>query len=162
ENSLNSAQSDWGATLLQGDIVFTSDRTLSAADQQSSAKPFLKFDGSKKPDRKKYGWTGNNYLRLYSQNGNELKLFPIEAGTAYHVGSASFTADGKVMYFTLTKVNDDMVYQKVNESKDKLATANLEIYFSTKESGDKWSVPVAFKYNNAKEYSVGDPYITAD
>lgn len=162
EGDLNSGQSDWGATKYQGNTVFASDRGVSGTNRQSNSRPFLKFDGTKKPDQKKYGWTGNNYLRLYGQNGTELKLFPIEAGTAYHVGPASFTDDGKVMYFTLTKVHKDMAFKKVKDIKDKLATANLEIYSSTKDEEDKWSAPVAFKYNNIKEYSVGDPYITAD
>lgn len=156
--ALNSAQSDWGAVNYQGGVVFTSDRSTKGLQSEES-RPFLRFDGSKQPDKQVNGWTGNGYLKLYFKASpkDSLQLFPIKAGTRYHVGSASFTADGKTMYFTLTKITNEL--EKV---KNKPSTVNVEIYSSTKGADGKWSEPVSFPYNNVNDYSVGDPFITTD
>ncbi|WP_443943535.1 OmpA family protein [Pedobacter sp. AW1-32] len=156
-SALNSPQSDWGAVEFEDGIVFTSDRantTLSGGD----SRPFLKFDGVKEPNQRLYGWTGNGYLKLYYKSKNDsLKLFPLAAGTNYHVGSASFTADGKTMYFTLTKIPE-----RLEKQKGKPITVNVEIYSSTKDQDGVWREPVSFPYNNVNEYSLGDPFITRD
>jgi len=156
EKALNSTQSDWGATTYQGGVVFTSDRTNTGFESKESS-PFLKFDGAKTPDKKIYGWTGNGYLKLYIKPSpkDSLALFPIKTGTKYHVGSATFTADGNTMYFTMTPIPDDL--EKV---KNKPSTVNVEIYSSTKGADGKWGEPVAFPYNNVNKYSVGDPFIS--
>lgn len=162
EKSLNSAQSDWGAVKLGNGTVFSSDKGT-AETAQDANRPFLKFDGAKVPDKKIYGWTGNRYLRLYQQSGSdEAKLFPIASGTDYHVGPASFTADGKEMYFTLTRIPKDAKYEKEKGVEGKLATVNVEIYSSTKDANGNWSAPIAFQYNNVNNYSVGDPFMSAD
>ncbi len=96
EEKLNTAQSDWGAKPFKNLIVFSSDRTV----RQSTARPFLKFDGAKLPDRKTYGWTGNSYLKIYQQDtlSGSIELFPLNTGSNYHTGPASFSADGKEVY----------------------------------------------------------------
>jgi peptidoglycan-associated lipoprotein len=158
QEALNSTQSDWGAVNYQGGIVFTSDRLNSGLASQES-KPFLKFDGSKEPDKKVYGWSGNGYLKLYFKSlaSDSIQLFPIKAGTSYHVGSASFTADGKTMYFTLTRITDEL-----ERLKKQPTTVNVEIFSSTKGADGVWGEPVSFAYNNVNGYSVGDPFITAN
>jgi len=159
EKKLNTSQSDWGATVYGNSIVFSSDRGNKTEDQTSDSRPFLKFDGAKKPDRVIYGWTGNHYLRLYGKNKNQDNIFnfDINANTDYHVGPASFNKDGNEVFFTLTRIPKKPVYEK-----GKLATVNIEIYTSKKDADGKWATPVPFKYNNVNEYSVGDPFITAD
>ncbi|MDQ1139090.1 OmpA family protein [Pedobacter agri] len=156
EKALNSTQSDWGATTYQGGVVFTSDRTNTGFESKESF-PFLKFDGAKTPDKKIYGWTGNGYLKIYIKPSpkDSLALFPIKTGTKYHVGSATFTADGNTMYFTMTPIPDDL--EKV---KNKPSTVNVEIYSSTKGTDGKWGELVAFPYNDVNKYSVGDPFIS--
>jgi len=158
QKALNSIQSDWGAVAYQGGVVFTSDRT-NAGLESKEGTPFLKFDGANVPDKKIYGWTGSGYLKLYLKSSltDSLKLFPIKTGTKYHVGSASFTPDGKTMYFTMTPIPDDL--EKV---KNKPSTVNVEIYSSTKDAGGNWGEPVPFKYNDVNKFSVGDPFITTD
>ncbi|GGI28639.1 cell envelope biogenesis protein OmpA [Pedobacter mendelii] len=160
---LNSSQSDWGA-IRQGDqVIFISDRGIVNPGKQSPARPFLKFDGARKPDPNIYGWTGNHYLRLYTQSGTDsIKLFPFDAGTQYHIGSASFTGDGNEVYFTLTKIHNTAEYEKVKGFNARLATVNVELYSSKKDKDGTWGKPVAFKYNNVNQYSIGDPYITKD
>jgi peptidoglycan-associated lipoprotein len=158
QKALNSTQSDWGAVKYGGGVVFTSDRSNSKLNV-SENRPFLKFDGSKEPDKKVYGWTGNGYLKLYFKPSpnDSLQLFPIKAGTRYHVGSASFTADGKTMYFTLTRITDEL-----ERLKKQPTTVNVEIFSSTKDNNGVWGEPVSFAYNNVNAYSVGDPFITTD
>lgn len=156
--ALNTSASDWGAVKSLGSVVFASDRNLSGdSSKQSASRPFLKFDGAKKPDRNIYGWTGNHYLRLYVQTNETIALLDVPAQTDYHVGPASFTADGKEMYFTLTRIPPKPVYVK-----GKLATINIEIYSSKKGDDGKWQAPIAFPYNKVNEYSVGDPFIAKD
>lgn len=159
---LNSPQSDWGAVKSNAGITFTSDRGLQETEtSKKTGRPFLKFDGGKTPDKNTYGWTGNQYLRLYGlsklDNKDSLALFPLDAGTDYHVGAASFTADGKEMYFTLTRISKDLQF-----GKGRLATVNVETYSSKIAEDGKWGKPVPFKYNNVNAYSVGDPWISKD
>jgi peptidoglycan-associated lipoprotein len=163
ERTLNSAQSDWGAVEYQGSIVFSSDRVLKGRDMEGKDKPFLKFDGAKLPDKNIYGWTGNPYLRLYTKKGKDsLKLFPLTAGTYYHVGPASFTLDGSVLYFTLTRIPEKLDYTKVKLLKGKQATVNVEIYSAKKDASGQWGNVVAFPYNDVNRFSNGDPFISAD
>jgi len=156
QKELNSVQSDWGAVTYQGGMVFTSDRTHPGFGLKEKT-PFLKFDGAKLPDKNIYGWTGNGYLRLYLKSSptDSLKLFPIKTGTKYHVGPASFTADGKTMYFTMTAIPNDL--EKV---KNRPSTVNVGIYCSTQDADGNWGEPVRFKYNEVNKFSVGDPFIT--
>lgn len=157
EQGLNSAQSDWGAVKYESGLIFTSDRANKSAEAKASInRPFLKFDGSKLPDRNTYGWTGNGYLRLYQKNGDSVSLFPINPGTNYHIGSPSFTADGNEVFFTLTRIPDH-----IERKKGEPSTINIELYSSEKVDG-KWAKPNAFRYNAVNSYSVGDPLISGD
>lgn len=158
EKQLNSAQSDWAPVIYSNGLLFTSDRTNAEAQKANTARPFLKFDGSKKPDKKTYGWTGNSYLRIYQQlpGKDSVSLFPLKTESDYHVASTTFSADEKEMYFTLTRIPKNL--EKV---KGGASTVNIEI-FSSQKNGDTWSEPQPFRYNNLQEWSVGDPFLTAD
>lgn len=163
EQKLNTRKSDWGAVTNGDLLVFASDRQNKTAEESAKkTRPFLKFDGSKVPDPDIYGWTGNNYLRLYQYDkvnkADTITLFPFSAGTEYHVGPVSFTKDGSEMYFNLTRVPKDWAAGKGN-----IKTINIEIYSSKKNvSSGKWDKPVPFKYNSVEKYSVGDPFISGD
>ncbi|QIL40017.1 OmpA family protein [Pedobacter sp. HDW13] len=156
---LNSAQSDWGLNTFGNGVTFASDRGADGSVQNGSNRPFFKFDGTKKPDKNIYGWTGNHYLRLYTQREltDSVSPFPIQTHTDYHMGPASFTQSGKEMYFTLTKIPKHPVYVK-----GKLATVNVEIYSAKLDEKGNWGSPLAFSYNKVDEYSVSDPFISAD
>jgi peptidoglycan-associated lipoprotein len=157
--SLNSKQSDWGAVAYHGGLVFSSDRSNAQQNKGTkSDKPFLKFDGRKLPDRKIYGWTGNGYLSLYEQKqaNSEINLFPLKVSTKYHVAAASFSADEKEIYFTLTRIPHKADYE------NGISTINVEIYSSRKDDQGNWSEPVPFKYNNVSAYSLGDPFLTKE
>lgn len=158
QKTLNSAQSDWGAINYNGAVVFTSDR-LDKGFQSKEKSALFRFDGVRKPDKNIYGGTGNGYFKLYikSSPADSLKLFPIKTGTRYHVGAATFTKDGNTMYFTMTRIPQDL--EKV---KNETATVNVEIYSSTKDAHGNWGEPVSFAYNAVNEYSVGDPFISTN
>ncbi|MVN92684.1 OmpA family protein [Mucilaginibacter aquatilis] len=160
--TLNSQESDWGAVKYNSNIVFTSDRT-DKKDQAELRKkrPLIWFDSNVSLDKRVYGWTGNKYLNLYEQptanaSTDAVKPFTFIAGTDYHIGAASYTADGTEMYFTLTRLPKE----KVKETA-KIATINLGVYSSKLVNG-KWSKPEPFTYNKEEEYSVGDPFIMPD
>ena len=157
EVNLNTEYEDWGAVKYQNAIVFTSDRkTKIDIEPVKDDKPFLKFDNANQlPDKVIYGWTGNNYLKLYKKTNEPISLFPFEAGSDYHVGAASFTADGNEMYFTLTKIPS-----VIEREKGIPKTIKVEIYSSKKDANGNWGTPLSFKYNNVNLYSVGDPFIS--
>lgn len=156
---LNSVKSDWSAVPYQGGMVFTSDRFTDKAHQPKKRNAILRFDTRNTPDPLLNGWTGNDYLHLFFKpgNGDSAQLFPLNTGTDYHVGSASFTKDGNEVYFTLTRIPG-----KGSRAKGKALTVNIEIYSSRKDATGKWSAPLAFTHNNVTAYSVGDPFITED
>lgn len=158
EKFLNSAQSDWGAVNYSNNIVFTSDRTNLEAESLRTGRPFLKFDTGKRPDKKVYGWTGNEYLKIYQKDTGKdsVKLFPLNAETDYHVGATTFSTDGNEVFFTITRIP-----KKVERVKNAPSTVNIEIYSSKKEN-NVWGEPVAFRFNNVQQYSVGDPFLSAD
>ncbi|MEE1944862.1 OmpA family protein [Pedobacter sp. KR3-3] len=157
-HKLNSPTSDWGVGLYLGGITFASDRGNATGKDVAQERPFLKFDGYELPDRVVYGWTGNAYLKLYASHAKDsVSLFPLAVTSNYHVGPATFTADGNEMYFTLTRISPKPAFEK-----DGLATVNIGIYSSRKGADGQWSAPVAFPYNNSNAYSMGDPFITND
>lgn len=158
EKTLNSVQSDWGAVNYGNGVVFTSDRINLEAERISLGMPFLKFDGSNLPEKKVYGWTGNNYLRVYqkSKDADSISLFPIKNVTDYHIGATSFSTDGNEVFFTLTRIP-----KKIERVKNAPSTINIEIFSSKKENG-VWSDPIPFRYNNGQKWSVGDPFLSQD
>ncbi|MCX2453857.1 OmpA family protein [Pedobacter sp. PLR] len=157
---LNSIWSDWGAVKLAGNTIFTSDREHHSNEQAKVERSFLKFDVGETPDKKVYGRTGNQYLRLYQKlAGNDsLQLFPVNAGDAYHVGAASFGAEGEKMFFSLTRIPEKLDYRKGN-----LATVNVGVYTSDWSNEERiWKKPLALNFNNISQYAVGDPFISKD
>ncbi|RYY32181.1 MAG: flagellar motor protein MotB [Sphingobacteriaceae bacterium] len=153
---LNSERSDWGAVNYNGVVVFTSDRDHPATAEKNKKRPLLYFPNGKEPDRKTYGWTGNNYLRLYQRAADDsVRLFPFNAGTDYHTGPATFTADGSQMFMVLTRATD------IKRKTDSIETYKLELYSSSKDAANQsWGKQTAFRHNNIEKWSVGDPFIT--
>ncbi|MEO6149406.1 MAG: OmpA family protein [Mucilaginibacter sp.] len=160
ERTLNSPKSDWGATNYNNTVVFTSDRGNKKAEEVVKKKKPLLYFGNDPIDKETYGWTANNYLKLYRFNKNgtadTVELFPLVDETEYHTGAATFTADGAEMYFTITRLP-----KKSTEDTSKIKTIKPEIWHSSKNaSTNKWGKPVAFRYNAPDKWSAGDPFIT--
>ena len=160
EKALNSFQSDWGLVKAGKDLIFVSNRPSVTPNDQK--KPFFKFDGTKFPNQKTDGFSGAQYFKLLVKKSQDsLQDFPLAKKLSYHIGPASFTNDGKQIFFTAATVPEKKNYEKVSEVKGKLATATTGIFHAIKDENGNWSDPQAFKYNSTT-YSNGDPLITND
>ncbi|MGY3053685.1 peptidoglycan-associated lipoprotein [Pedobacter sp. UYEF25] len=164
QKDLNSKKSEWGAVKQSGNIVFVSDREQVGDDKNKKGKPFLKFDGDKKPSTNIFGRTGNAYLSLYEkEEGKDSVIqFPLVDATAYHMGPASFTADGATVYYARSQSYQNLKLNNSANKENKSDSLIVQIFTATKGSNGKWEEPTSFKYNSAGGFSVGDPFISAD
>lgn len=146
ETAVNTINSEFSAFPINGQVYFAGEPNLSVSD-------------------KRYGWTGNSYLRVYtadSQGSNKLSN-PSISGLPfneenYHVGPVSSDASGNTLFVTRTYPGKHAEVEK--ENKVKYRTHKLELYIYTKEGNDWKATP--FAYNNVKEYSVGHASISPD
>ena len=146
--TLNSQQSEFGPVYYENRLCFTSDRIIS------------------KRDNNKYGWTGNNYLRLFYavpvfpddlfNDFKEIQLAPDLFNKAYHDGPASFNANFSEVFFNRTIVYKD----KGKKDQNRIRTHLLKIFISKRENS-KWTKPVPFFLNN-DNYSIGHPALSKD
>lgn len=145
---LNSTQSDFGAVLYDTGIMFASDRIISGQEGKT------------------YGWTGNNYLRLYCSEptvGGDLSsgfpppgLGPDELNQGWHDGPVSFNKG-----YTEIFINRTILYHdKGKKEPGNFRTHLLKIYTATRK-GEKWSKPEPF-FLNSDNYSVGHPALSPD
>lgn len=113
------------------------------------------FASSKKQNGKLYGWNGQPFLGLFElyQDGTT-KEIPGDINTKYHESSASFTQDGKTVYFTRNNFFKGK-FRKNNED-----IHALKIYRATLENG-KWGDIESLPFNN-DAYSVAHPALSAD
>ena len=142
---LNSAKSDMGATFYKEGIAYSSNKGSDAS--------VIRTDD----------WTKNRFFDMYTvdgdQNGNLFEAKSIKGtqpNRKYHEGPATFTKDGKEMYFT----RSNYVKSKVGKSKEKIV--KLKIFYATlDEAKGKWVniTPLPF---NSNEYSIGHPALSAD
>jgi peptidoglycan-associated lipoprotein len=157
-SDLNCPNSDWGAVPYQDGIVFSSDRKWNEKVAQS--RSFLKFDSRYMVDKDSYGLTGKPYLKLFYKKGGDLKVFPVKFDNEdYHIGAATFTADGSEIYFSVTrKLTKEELKKAKNTGR---VSIGVEIYSCKLENGS-WTKPEPFPLNNITKWNVGDPYITPD
>ena len=164
QKQLNSIKSDWAAVDQSGNIVFASDREKVGDDLTRKDKPFLKFDGSKKPNSNIFGRTGNAYLSLYEKEKSKDSVvqFPLMGVTSYHVGPATFTGDGSIIYYARSQSYENLRLNNKGNKEINLDSLIVQIFRSTKGADGKWEESTSFQYNSAGGFSVGDPFITAD
>lgn len=158
EVGINTDHSEWGAVSYKDGLLFTSDRL--GAHQTRAERSFLKFDSRDFIDTKKYGRTGNPYLQLYHQStGDRIQAFPLATGNELHVGPASISNDGTMLFYTITRTlnKEERKKQKGNNT----ISLNTELYSSRLVDG-QWQAGGAFRYNNITGWSVGDPYLSSD
>ncbi len=136
--NINTDQADFGTAYYKGKIVYVSTR-----------------EGVKGIRRT---WDGNHlpFLDMYLadiESDNQLsnrRQFRKDINKKFHDGPATFSKDGKLMVFTRNnyqeKSSDDIV--------------KLQLFYSS-FNGELWSTPKGVHFNS-KEYSVGQPSITAD
>jgi outer membrane protein OmpA-like peptidoglycan-associated protein len=109
---------------------------------------------------RKYKWNNQPFLDLYEANaqvnGHELegiKKLPKHINTKQHEASATFSPDGKTMYFT--RNNDQR-----KKRKKKKNINHLKIFTTSLVDG-KWDAPKEVPFNN-ENYSTGHPALTPD
>ncbi len=134
----------------ESNLVFTSERKISADDE------------------KKYGWTGNPYLKLFSTSIIDSSYIKISAfdkiiNAEFHNGPASFTKSGDTMYFTRVSLLPIKEVKKLTNDKEKIANyVDRKEIFSAVLRNNVWTNVRAFQYNSVVDYNVQHPAISAD
>lgn len=135
--NLNSAQSDFGATLIDNQLVFASSR---------GEGPL-------------YSWNNQPYLDLYiAQNpeaNQENNVKPWSAGfnTPYHESSVAFSPDGQFVYFTRNN------YAHGTPKKDRKGISRLQLLSSSLDNTGHWSKPVLANFTSS-DYSTAHPTLS--
>ncbi len=154
--ALNSTWSDWSTEFRDGKIFFASDRPFDVKQR----KGFIDPSGITK---KYYNWTGNNYLHLYESDGEDsasTQLLTQQINGDYHSASMSYTGDGNRRYYAVTEMQRQKGSLLGKEEPYTLNVEILEQQYDTINRG--WRQASRFPYNDLFNYSIGDPYITAD
>ena len=134
---INSEYSDFGSTIFNNKLYFTSSRN---------------------EKRKSYGWNNEPFLDIYSSfiNDKGTYLEPLNftnLNSKYHEGIVSFTSDGNGIFFTRESYFEKE-YVKADNSNTKYS--QLYIYKATKMK-DKWVIE-SLSIND-KNYSNKNPYL---
>ncbi len=142
---LNSPVSEMGPAFYKDGISYTANKPRSGAISRKDV------------------WTGGKFYDMYlataDANGNltDSKLLRgKKANRKFHDGPATFSADGKEMFFTRTSV----FKTKVGKKKQKIAKLQI-LYSVLDEAKQKWGKPTPLPFSS-KEYSTGHPSISAD
>jgi outer membrane protein OmpA-like peptidoglycan-associated protein/tetratricopeptide (TPR) repeat protein len=142
--SINSGFSDYGAAIWRDNLVFASARQTEEVGKSKIHK-----------------WTNEAFTSLYLSKINpdgtidEPVLFPIEAQNRINEASASFSADGKTVYFTQN--NTDIKKNKKDEYKNVL----LKIYRASLQTDGTWGNVVELPFNS-NEFNTAHPALTPD
>ncbi|WP_372792589.1 OmpA family protein [Lutibacter sp.] len=140
KTNFNTPFSDFGAVEYNNEVVF-----VSSKDEGVSTK-------------RKYAWNAQPFLDLYQvkKGGSVEQAEKIkgDVNSIYHEGPASFTADGKKMYFTRNN------FFEGEKGSDKHGINNLKI-FSAELVNGVWTNIKGVHFNN-DEYSVGHPSVSSD
>lgn len=131
---INTAFSDFGASLYNDNLIFASSRD---------------------EDEKIYSWNAQPFLDLFEldSEGNVQEVAG-DINTKYHESSTAFTKDGTTVYFTRNN------YYNGRFKKNSENTHALKIYKATLVDG-KWTDIVSMPFNN-DEYSVAHPTLSVD
>lgn len=139
--NINSARSDWGATLY-GDVLY--------------------FVSARNESKKVYSWNNEPFLDIYQakrlSNGNfEAPEEVTGLNSQFHEGSVSLTKSGSIAYFTSESFKNDL-FEK--DKKRRLKFGQVSLY-SAKKENDKWSAITPLPWNN-KSYSSGNPSVNKE
>lgn len=139
--NINSARSDWGATLY-GDVLY--------------------FVSSRNESKKVYSWNNEPFLDIYQakrlSNGNfEAPEEVTGLNSQFHEGSVSLTKSGSIAYFTSESFKNDL-FEKDKNRRLKFGQVSL---YSAKKENDKWTAITPLPWNS-KSYSNGNPSVNKD
>ncbi len=106
-------------------------------------------------------WSGRSYLDLvYTASGTNATWAPATPlpgiiNGDYHEGPATFSADGRTIYFTRSN------YVQHRLLKDEANTSHLMLFRATADSSGQWGGLHAFGYNGER-WSTGHPALSKD
>jgi hypothetical protein len=145
----NTDRAEFGPTLWNGNLVFTSDTTTV-------------------PSKKKSKWTGGACYSIFSvaadDNGNcgtDRKSIGAAKNIdiRWHSGPCTFNALGDTMYFTRTKYNEKFFTRGSVANRDSIAVLETMIATDFDETDQKFTKAYPFTFNN-QSYSVSHPTIS--
>jgi outer membrane protein OmpA-like peptidoglycan-associated protein/tetratricopeptide (TPR) repeat protein len=144
--ALNTDASEMGATYYKDGIVFSSNRgRATGASSHEDA------------------WTSRSFYDLYAVTGTDSSSWahPLfikgkQPNRKFHEGSATFSADGKEMYFT----RSNYIKSSVKKSKDQIV--KLQIMHADWDEAKKQWVNVQPTSLNNNEYNVAHPTLSKD
>ena len=153
--ALNTQWSDWSTAFDNDKIIFASDRPYDSLRRAE----FFRNSNIKKAS---YTWTGESYLHLYESNGKDsadAKLLSRNINGDFHSASASYTSANDAMYYAVTTLEKK---KRSFLGKEDPYTLNIEILEYKKDTSGRWNRSAPFPFNAIFNYSVGDPWISAD
>lgn len=139
---INSPYSDYGATIYNDELVFTSARDTGGVSKRV------------------HSWTGDGFTSLYSVSldaegkSGKVKRFAKEINTKFNESSAVFSADGKTMYFTANNFNHG------KRGRNSEGTTLLKLYKASLVDGG-WKEVEELPFNS-DEFSTAHPALTSD
>ncbi len=139
--SINTRNFEFAPTYFGDGIYFASDR-----DQEKAIN-------------REHSWTGSTFYDMYFSKGEKTNMvkpdnIKKEGQTKYHDAAATFTPDGKTVFFTRNNYFDN----KLLKSGEKIIKQGI---YSATVDGKKWKDEKQFPFNN-QEYDVAHPALSAD
>jgi outer membrane protein OmpA-like peptidoglycan-associated protein/tetratricopeptide (TPR) repeat protein len=145
----NTEGSDFGPTMWRGRLVFASDTAIGLKKKTDNGTGRAYYNLiSVACDGK--GKCGDEYVKVAQTKGVNIK---------YHDGPATFTADGKQMYFTRSRVKENFFGTKSNSNKDSTVVLEIMIASDFDTAAKKFKNIVPFQYNN-ETYAVQHPSVS--
>jgi len=139
--SVNTKYYDFAPTYFNDGLYFSSNRE------------------SKKAPKKEHTWLGTTYFDIYYAKGEKTDFekasnIKKDGASKYHDAAATFTQDGKTVFFT----RNNIIGKKVQKSSDQIVKQGI---YESVVDGKKWKEAKAFKFNNP-EYDVAHPSLSTD
>jgi len=141
KTAINTKYSDFGPSFYGDKVVFASSSIGTEGD-------------------KIHEWNNQPFTDLFvadmDEKGNLSNARPLEGdvNTKYHESTATFTKDGKTMYFTRNNFTDG------KKGRDKQKTIKLKLYKAT-NTGGQWTNVVELPFNS-DNYSIAHPALSPD
>ncbi len=138
--SLNTTAHEFGASVFQGELWFSSSRSKGISEGQGSAESDSEnVKGSRKNADHSDPWTGQAYLDFYYSpdwQAEEAVVHPapFPLNSEWHDGPGQINASGDLMIFTRTRIS------QAGKGLEKTRSEGLALYTSRKV-GRHWSAP---------------------
>lgn len=138
---INSPYSDFGSTIVDNKLIFTSARDTGSFVQR------------------RHAWTGQSFTDLYSADispegvASEPKLYSKKINSKFNESSPVFTKDGKTIYFSRNNYNG-----KIGKNENGITLVKI---YRAKLVNDSWVVENDLSFNS-DNYSVAHPALSPD